>query len=265
MILYFTGTGNSKFIAEALSDYINDTDIVSLNDVLKNSLSLKFVSQKPFILVVPIHAWSLPNIIPPLFKKAEFSGSRKFYVVVTMAGESGLCSSLCKKCCRAKNLEFMGVGSIEMPSNYILIDSNYTLEDIHHIRTLSVHKAAEIGYNIVHGLCLKPKERNFFPFIKTVLVHSLFVKFIVYSKQFRVSYRCHGCGLCESFCPMNNIHLVDDKPVFGSNCANCFGCINRCPEHAINIPNKTEHHHRYVCIDYKKEKFLRNFSIRSFD
>ena len=40
MILYFTGTGNSKFVADYLADKLEDTT-VSINKYLKNYLPQK--------------------------------------------------------------------------------------------------------------------------------------------------------------------------------------------------------------------------------
>ena len=55
MVLYFTSTGNSKFIANKIAKDLNK-DLISLNDIFKNNKNWEFHSTSPFILVSPIYA-----------------------------------------------------------------------------------------------------------------------------------------------------------------------------------------------------------------
>ena len=55
MILFFSGTGNSKFVAETIAADTGD-ERVSLNEVLKKGVKPAFHSEKPFVLVAPIYA-----------------------------------------------------------------------------------------------------------------------------------------------------------------------------------------------------------------
>ena len=88
MILFFSGTGNSKFVAETIAADTGD-ELVSLNEVLKKSVKPAFHSEKPFVLVAPIYAWRLPCPIEALLREAEFTGSDKLYIVATMGSETG--------------------------------------------------------------------------------------------------------------------------------------------------------------------------------
>ena len=40
MILYFTGTGNSKFVADYLAEKLED-DVLSINKILKNAVKIE--------------------------------------------------------------------------------------------------------------------------------------------------------------------------------------------------------------------------------
>jgi ferredoxin len=55
------------------------------------------------------------------------------------------------------------------------------------------------------------------------------------SLAFTPSEDCNGCGICERICPMNNVEMVDDRPVWSDNCAGCFACLNWCPREAISL------------------------------
>ena len=63
---------------------------------------------------------------------------------------------------------------------------------------------------------------------------------------FRVSDSCIGCGQCEKLCPRGNIRMENGKPAFGTDCAQCLGCLQFCPVSAISlgsITDKRKHYH----------------------
>ncbi|MBR1456056.1 MAG: EFR1 family ferrodoxin [Oscillospiraceae bacterium] len=63
---------------------------------------------------------------------------------------------------------------------------------------------------------------------------------------FSVSEACIGCGQCVKLCPRGNIRLSGGRAVIGTNCAQCLGCLQYCPQSAISlgsITDKREHYH----------------------
>jgi len=51
--------------------------------------------------------------------------------------------------------------------------------------------------------------------------------------------------ICEKLCPTNNIIMKNKKPTWNQNCEQCFGCIQWCPDKAIEYKNKTIGRKRY--------------------
>ncbi|MGZ7070620.1 MAG: 4Fe-4S dicluster domain-containing protein, partial [Methanobacterium sp.] len=45
---------------------------------------------------------------------------------------------------------------------------------------------------------------------------------------------CKGCSTCSKVCPVRNIKMVDDNPVWKHHCENCLACIKWCPQNAIH-------------------------------
>lgn len=62
MLLYFTGTGNSKYIAERIAMALND-DILSMNDRIKAGNTDNVMTGKSMVIVVPTYAWRIPRIV----------------------------------------------------------------------------------------------------------------------------------------------------------------------------------------------------------
>jgi ferredoxin len=52
-------------------------------------------------------------------------------------------------------------------------------------------------------------------------------------RSFRTNEKCTGCGTCARVCPVNNIEMVDGKPVWLHHCETCYGCYGWCPKNAI--------------------------------
>ena len=76
-------------------------------------------------------------------------------------------------------------------------------------------------------------------------VNPLFYSIFVKSDKFNASEKCVGCEKCEALCPLNNITLVNDKPVWGRECTHCMACICYCPTSAIEYGKSSIGRSRY--------------------
>jgi Fe-S-cluster-containing hydrogenase component 2 len=57
-------------------------------------------------------------------------------------------------------------------------------------------------------------------------------------------------------CPVENIELVDKKPVWQQHCEQCFACLQWCPHNAIQFSSKTSGKQRYHHPDVKVEEMF---------
>ena len=252
MILYFTGTGNSKYVADFLGDKLQD-EVVSLNDMLKNNLPLVVKSEKPYVWIAPIYAWRFPEVVDELFRKIDFQGNKTFYFVATMGGDSGNCEKICRKRVRDKGMSYGGFADVIMPDNYFggfNIKDEQEMVDIVKKAHPTLQKIAEtIKANHLLHIRVKSSAGG----LKSSVVNYGFNKYMLSNVKYTVNEDCTGCGKCANLCPVNNIKMLLGKPEFADRCMSCYACIHRCPEKAINLGKRTEGKSRYVCIDYKKE------------
>ena len=250
MILSFSGTGNSRFVADCLADHLND-QVVSLNEILRaGEVAPVFESEKPFLVCFPIYAWGMPPVLRALLGGAQFRGSDQIYFVATMGANSGKTDEYCKSLSDSLGLKFCGFSGVVMPDNYVVAYPVKTPEQAAPIIAAGAKKCAELAQRIASGESIFRGDTTALAGLKSGIVNRMFSKYMGDTKNYVVSDACTKCGTCVKVCPLANIALEDGKVSFGSNCTACYACIHRCPSAAIDIKGKTEKNGRYVCPDY---------------
>ena len=62
MILFFTGTGNSRYIAEKIAKKTCD-DMICINDRIKQKDASSIRVSGDLSIVTPTYAWRIPNLV----------------------------------------------------------------------------------------------------------------------------------------------------------------------------------------------------------
>jgi flavodoxin len=114
MILYFSGTGNSRFAAETIGVVTGD-QVVSMSDLLKSGNKEPLQSDRPFVFVCPIYAWQIPKIVKDFIQQTPFEGSREAYFVLTCGSGTGNTVHYIKRLCRGKGFGLKGLAAVVMP------------------------------------------------------------------------------------------------------------------------------------------------------
>lgn len=250
MILYFSGTGNSEYIAKKLSIQVRD-EIVSINEKMKSNLKSgsidTFHSEKPFVFVSPTYAWQLPKVVTDFIRKSEFTGRKEVYFLMTCGEDIGNAIKYIEDLCDEKGFTLMGVMPVVMPENYITM---YSAPEKAKIEALIREAQPVIEAASERMMALRTFERPNHTVkdrLKSGLVNRLFYPLFVGAKGYYVTEACIGCGKCEKLCPLNNIQMSQNKPIWGTRCTQCMACICGCPVEAIEYKNKTQGKERYWC------------------
>jgi len=253
MILYFTGTGNSKFVADYLSEKLED-NVISLNNVIKNNENLICKSEKPYIIVAPIYAWRLPAVVEETIKKAQLNGCKSVYCIVTMGENSGNADKYICKIISDKGMNFTGYIGVAMQNNYLFMEKMPKPRDASKALKTIIPKLDKIAAAIKKNECLEKDDKTAFAALMSGVVNKGFNKFMLKNQQLKADNDCISCGKCVQLCPVNNIEIADDKPTFKGNCCGCLACLHHCPKQAINVKNQTQDKGRYVCPEYSDWK-----------
>ena len=122
MILYFSGTGNSKYVAKRIADALGDA-LVNLNDRIKASDTSPVETDERLIIVTPTSAWRIPRVVREWLLKTELRGAKQVWFVMTCGGEIGNADRYNRELCAEKAISCMGTAQIVMPENYIAMFS----------------------------------------------------------------------------------------------------------------------------------------------
>ena len=128
MVLFFSATGNTKLIAEALAERLKD-ECLNLLTRIKNCDYSEIRSDRPFVICSPIYVSELPTFVSDYLRKVTLTGCREAYGIFTNGGYSGIAGGQLKKIIERKNMEFRGYTEFKLPSNHITNKSHKGTDD----------------------------------------------------------------------------------------------------------------------------------------
>ena len=248
MVLYFTGTGNSRYAAEQIGTALQD-EVLDLFDRIRSADHTPLRSEKPWVLVCPTYAWQIPRVLRGWFLATVLEGSKDIYFVMTCGGSIGAAGKKNRMLCRLTGMNYKGTAEIIMPENYIAMFS--APEEPEALRIVA--KAEPVLRAVADAIAAGEElEKRTGPVaaLQSSLVNSLFYAGSVQDKPFRTDpEKCVGCGRCAERCPLGNITLEGGLPQWNGNCTHCMACICLCPQGAIEYGKKSVGKRRYLCPD----------------
>ena len=244
MILYFSGTGNSNYVAKRIADALDD-EIVNLNDRIKASDTSSIETGERVIIVTPTYAWRIPRVVRDWLRKTELRGAKNVWFVMTCGSEIGNADKYNREFCTEKSVACMGTAQIVMPENYIAMFSAPQADEAREIVAQAEPSIDRAIAAIQSNQPFAPTRNKLYDRFMSGPVNPIFYKFFVKATAFTVSSACIGCGQCVKRCPMNNVTLQNGKPIWGKNCTHCMACICYCPVSAIEYGKKSVGQPRY--------------------
>lgn len=238
MIYYFSGTGNSEWVAKTLAALTNDL-AVNITTIMKNG------GAKPagdrVGLVFPIYAWGTPKIVNEFIETLNIGSDGYAYAVCTCGDEAGRAMQKLKR-----RFPWKAALSVTMPNNYIPM---YDV-DAPELEREKIAAAKErlplIAEKINDRVAVTDVRQGSFAGLKAAIVNPVCKAFASSTKPFMADDTCTACGLCAKNCPRSAIQIENGKPCWvKKHCIQCMACIHRCPAKAIQYGEGTRTKGRY--------------------
>jgi ferredoxin len=249
MIFYFSGTGNSLYIAKNIAMQHNE-NLISIAATMKEQKEYYeyTVKENEIIgIVYPVYAWAPPKQVIEFVRKLKLMNNNNNYIftVATCGANIGNTVKVVDKALRANRLHLNSGFSVVMPNNYIIVGDVDTKE-IETKKLLEAKKTISTINNTIKNRSdnVYQVKKGLLPALMTSIVNPLFSKNALNTKSFHVNENCNGCGLCEKVCNSGTIN-VKETPIWGNNCTQCLACIHLCPTNAIQHGKATQKKGRY--------------------
>jgi ferredoxin len=242
-IYYYTGTGNSLWTARLMAGEIGDAALYNMSQ-MKNIPTI--AGADAVGLVFPVHMWGIPSLVIRFIEKLDKNPDTYYFAVAVNAGQVSRTLIQLKGLMRSYGLTLSAGFDLVLPSNYIPWGGPGPAERLEELYQAAREKI-EYSAGLVKRMEAGHIEKG--PLWQRIIFTALYK--ITYNmipkmdKDFWVDEKCNGCAICLKVCPVENITVQADKPVWLHHCEQCLACIQWCPQEAIQFGKKTPTYERY--------------------
>lgn len=234
-IFYFSGTGNTKIVAENFKNEFenNDEKIELIN--IENTNTETILEKDDLIgIMYPIFGGGTPKNVTAFIKQLEFKNN-KVFLIKTAADFTELNHNTSRDL--IKQIKLKGGDPfydriITMGSNWLI---EYSDDFVKQLYNISKRKSKHTVNEILNGTIRHFKKRPFIDlfaklmhYLESNLGSPLFALTLYPNKN------CNSCNICVKNCPVNNIRNINNGKIkFSTKCLFCMRCIYNCPKKAI--------------------------------
>jgi len=259
-IYYFSGTGNSLWVADKICENLLDAELIPITKDLptesaENAETMQNLESVG--LVFPVYMFKPPQLVLDFIQKMP--KAKYIYAVATCGMMPGkVLTTVSNQLRKAENTLSAGY-VIPLVSNFIFFPKIKSDKAIEKTFQKAEIKTQTIAENTKNQISQFDKETSDLISVPVSLIYNpIYRRIPVLDKRFSVNDKCNNCGTCRDVCPVRNIKITTTKPVFLHECEMCFSCINWCPKKAINWTPVTKNRTRYHCKDISKNDVVSN-------
>ncbi|MGN0032979.1 MAG: EFR1 family ferrodoxin [Candidatus Limimorpha sp.] len=251
MVFYFSGTGNTKWIAKQICDAVGEK-LYFIPNELNGRMSYHLDDDERIGFCFPVHGWQPPHIVRDFIRKLMIDNAEDHYCyAVCSCGDTiGLTMDILNKELEKKNLHASSVFSVIMPESYVCLPGMFT--DTPENEKRKIDEAGKLIGDILPAIIERKAGEEVLvkgkrPWLLSNVIGGFFNSFMITDRPFRVDpLKCVHCGQCERNCPTNNVVVKNGTPVWKhAGCTNCLACYHHCPVHAIDYGSITKKRGQY--------------------
>ena len=258
MIFYFSGTGNTRWVAQQIAEAIGEK-LLYIPDLIRNE-QYEFTLQEEERLgfCFPTHGWQPPRIVRDFISRMKVHKATVCWALTTCGDNRGeamtilnrdLSKSEGLRSAEGEPLQAETQFSVIMPESYVCLPFMKTdPEDKEHWK---IENAKHQMHHIISVIKDRKRgivelEKGATPRLYSYVIGGYFNAKMITDKKFMVdAEKCISCGKCVKICPVDNIKGTPPEWLHNGRCTCCLACYHYCPTHAINYGSITRKRDQY--------------------
>lgn len=255
MIIYFSATGNSKYVATQIAE--KEEKIISIpNAIDNNTYEFQIEDGEKVGVISPVYDWTLPSIVTEFLEKLVLNFNEKPYIyfVGTFGTTTGAASVMANRIMKTKGYDFDAMFDVKMPDTWTPIFDLSDKEKVNEINRKADVQIQALKANLDDKITGKHMHMTT-PYFTGIVGKWMYDNITRNTNKLSVDDTCIGCGLCAKNCPIHAIKIEDKHPIWiKDKCTMCLGCLHRCPKFSIHYGKNTAKHGQYVHSFVKTNK-----------
>ena len=260
MIFYFSGTGNTRWAAQRLSEATGERLLFIPDELQREECKYELAPGERLGLCFPVHGWQPPAIVRRFISRMQISlpseekgrGLGTYtYLLCTYGDSAGLAMKMAVDLLRDKGFDVAAYAGLTMPESYVCLPFMYTDKPERERQEIANATTDLEEFVKVVVECRRDYRKlvaGMAPWVMSHVIGQYFNRCMVSDRKFTVDADvCLHCGRCEQECPVGDVVLNDGLPTWkhDGSCTNCLSCYHHCPVHAINYGNITRRRGQY--------------------
>ena len=258
MIFYFSGTGNTRWVASEIAKAIKE-ELFYIPDLIREERSEFTLHDGERIgFCFPTHGWQVPRIVREFIKRLKMNTKDHYCWALTTCGDNmGETMTILNRDLAANELlanngvplQADTTFSVIMPESYVCLPFMKT--DPEEKEQWKIENARRQLQHIIPIIkdCkrgIEELDKGATPRLYSYVIGEYFNKRMVTDKKFTVDKDvCTRCGKCAKVCPVDNIKGAPPEWIHNGRCTSCLACYHYCPVHAINFGKITRKRDQY--------------------
>ena len=242
MIFYYSGCGNSRFIAKSIAEALNDKLVFIPEAQREGKFEYNLAENETLGFVYPIYSWRPPHLVEEFVNDLKINGKPSYvWTAVTCGDNVGETEKIFRKELETIGLNLDAAFCFKMPNTYVnMVGMSVDKPEIANEKIANAkEKLPKVIDIIKHHAKYSDMIKGGLSSFKSNVIGSGFYKWAS-DKPFFSTDDCISCGMCAKVCPLQNITLENGRPVWHGNCNTCDACYHYCPKNAIQYGKKTK-------------------------
>lgn len=240
IVFYFTGSGNSLYVAKHLS-----AQPLSIPQVLQGD-QLEFKADE-IGLVFPDYQGKAPSIVQEFAQKVKLKADYMFSVI-TYGLDNCLVTELWEEYAKQYDWHFNYINVVLMQDVYLPMfnqDQQRTLYGQKDEEGQIARVVEDINTRREWIYEISPEAHQ-----RGEMIMNMVSRNPIYPATSQASFTidrdlCVGCGTCVNVCPKKCYSFGSRGLVNNGDCTYCMACANNCPQKAIKLPREANANARY--------------------